>query len=164
MSMAQFIQKLRDLGYTGMYFEYNGAGDSGAYGDNVTYWTGPEVEYWVVRREDQINKPDEISDTEQTDFLNDVYDAYMPGGWEINEGSCGHFTVNVVEGNIIHEHTLRVEETSSEIHEILEPLAGDAPQADEDDVQFVPWGVPAETRPERPTECKEPEDVDDGRP
>ena len=52
--------------------------------------------------------------------LEDIAYEYLPSGWEINEGSYGEFVIHVEEGEMEHEHSIRVEsiETESQTHEI----------------------------------------------
>ena len=76
-----------------IHIPFEGGGDSGYIYDSVTLNDGTRFE---------------ISGT-----LSDILYEMLPGGWEINEGSQGRFTIDLEEKTIELEYTENIYETQS---------------------------------------------------
>ena len=76
-----------------IHIPFEGGGDSGYIDDSVTLNDGTRFE---------------ISGT-----LSDILYEMLPGGWEINEGSQGRFTIDLEEKTIELEYTENIYETQS---------------------------------------------------
>ena len=83
------IDKLKQKGIETLVINYNGYGDSG------------QVDYF----ETQPTKVD-LTGAEQQPIENFAYDLLgaLHGGWEINEGSNGTITLDLVNNTIKHDH------------------------------------------------------------
>lgn len=68
---------------------------------------------WKLQQEEEV-------ECSAISKLEDIAHEYLPSGWEINEGSYGEFVIHVEDGEMEHEHNIRVEsiETESETYEI----------------------------------------------
>ncbi len=82
---------------------YDGYGDSGTVEDPVALRNG---------------KPVKLSH-KLNELLLETAEALLPGGWEINDGACGEFVLNIKDRKFLREHNWRVTEYEHEEEEIL---------------------------------------------
>ncbi len=74
--------------------EYDGSGDSGEVTSVAAYNT----------KEEEVDLGRAL-----TDLVSDFVYEYLPGGWEINEGSFGTCTIDVPNKKAHFEHSQRIE-------------------------------------------------------
>ena len=79
--------------------EYDGYGDSGSI-ESFTFLDRHGRELKVAPR--------------MAERVDDLACAILPGGWEINEGSMGTITLNVMTRRIHVDHKWRIESTEEE--------------------------------------------------
>ncbi len=82
---------------------YDGYGDSGTLEDPVALQNGKTVELPA-----KLNQ-----------LLLEFAESFLPGGWEINDGACGEFVLNIKDRKFIREHSWRSTEYEYEEEEIL---------------------------------------------
>jgi hypothetical protein len=111
--------ELHRLGVAQVEAKYDGSGDSGTIG-TITYF-GHDEEEVDAKTFPAKHHPDPWTDpanVERTTSLDDLVDtvvcALLPGGWEINEGSFGTFTLDTLTGKGTLAHSWRVETTEDE--------------------------------------------------
>jgi hypothetical protein len=93
-AIGDLLGPLREAGITHVYIHYDGCGDSGA-----------------IERID----PQTIPEALQKALEEHAYNL-LPGGWEINEGSCGVIAIDVNKGHLVVDHKWRTIETENSKH------------------------------------------------
>ncbi len=107
--------ELRQLGVARVQAEYDGVGDSGQI-EQVSYLDHSDPAQAVT-----VDEP--VS--ERVEALLYALLNLRHGGWENNDGACGSFSWNLVDGTIEHEHHQRYTETNTSTHEGFEVDAGE---------------------------------------
>ena len=88
------LRRQTGLGVRSLTAEFDGYGDSG------------QIENWSV-------EPESLTlDTELEGKLEAFLLDRLPGGWEINEGAYGSFTIVLPEGRVLVEASSRVDKAS----------------------------------------------------
>jgi len=82
---------------------YDGYGDSGTLEDPVALQNGKPVE--LPRRLNNL--------------LLEFAESFLPGGWEINDGACGEFVINIKDRKFLRDHNWRCTEYEHDEEEIL---------------------------------------------
>ena len=124
-SLKEVCSMLFNAGITLVEVHYDGYGDSG------------EIEYVLFFKGDKQLTDDEVASlglptstteeynhnhkegeslykTVECTLLKKVEDCaydFLPGGWEINEGSFGDLKINTEKAKVTREHNFRIEET-----------------------------------------------------
>ena len=102
-SLRKFCQQLVKLGVDSVTINYDGYGDSGTMEDPLAL---------------QNDKPVELP-RKLNDLLLEFAESYLPGGWEINDGACGEFVLNIKDHKFFREHCWRHTEYEHDEEEIL---------------------------------------------
>lgn len=124
LAFSEFLSKLppevKAVGGT-----YDGSGDSGdfqelaGFKESAIMPDDDELNSWYnMTCDDNIQLDEETADTLR-DHLFTLLDRKC-SGWEIDEGSCGSFIIDVATQRIRHDHTVRVEEESTNIFDLKE--------------------------------------------
>lgn len=103
-SLRKYCRQLAKLGVEIVTINYDGYGDSGTVEDPVALKDGKPLKL-----------PDKL-----TELLVQFVEAYLPFGWEINDGACGEVVLNVKDRRFSREHCWR--QTSYEHEEEEIPL------------------------------------------
>ena len=102
-SLRKCCQQLVKIEVDIVTIKYDGYGDSGTVEDPLAFQNGKAVEL-----------PGEL-----IDLLVELAESYLPGGWEINDGACGEFVLNVKDRKFSREHCWRSTEYEHEEEDIL---------------------------------------------
>ena len=102
-SLRKFCPQLVKLGVDSVTINYDGYGDSGTMEDPLALKDGKPVEL-----QGKLN-----------DLLLEFAESYLPGGWEINDGACGTFVLNIKERRFFREHCWRHTEFEHDEEDIL---------------------------------------------
>ncbi len=111
---ALLLGALRERGYTELTIHFDGGGDSGSLGD------------WLVQGDAAIDLESLGLGAAAIETLEELCYGALPGGWEINSGSSGWFTIDVATGVV--DFTFEWGEDEDE---------------DDDDADDADWDVPA---------------------
>jgi hypothetical protein len=90
---AELHRSLTQLGVTGVTARFDGSGDSG------------QIEAFTV-------EPETVVLGALEEELEDFLVEQLPGGWEINAGSFGEFTVDMAAGAVTVQASWRIEKDS----------------------------------------------------
>lgn len=102
-SLRKSCQQLVKIGVDIVTIKYDGYSDSGTVEDPQAFQNGKPVEL-----------PGKLNDQ-----LLELVESYLPGGWEINDGACGEFVINVKDRKFSREHCSRHTEYEHDEEEIL---------------------------------------------
>jgi hypothetical protein len=101
-SLVTVLAEAKAKGYTGLYVGYNGSGDEGWVED----FRGTKAHAPATSGSEDIS-------TEWKEPLERWADNALQGhgfgGWEVNEGSFGHFEIDTLTGKVRHTHNHRYE-------------------------------------------------------
>ena len=123
--MKDAMPFLSAIGVARIEFSYDGSGDSGDFTD-IEIHASPDTK---LSEEDFDRRLAKLDQTDQPfvrfniEQLKDYAFEFLPGGWEINEGSYGEVVVNVLENTIKVQHHERYIEES--YNETMWRLSGD---------------------------------------
>ena len=101
-SLRRACRQLIKLKVDSVTISYDGYSDSGTLDDPVALQNGKT-----------ITLPDKLSER-----LLEIAEALLPGGWEIGEGACGEFLLNMTDRKFIREHNWRVTQYEHEEEDI----------------------------------------------
>lgn len=96
-------KQLLGLGAVNIVVEYNGAGDSGCI-EQLTVFDDKAIPFWLENA--NVPNPSTLKDTIESIFYDLLETRY--GGWEINDGSYGSFTWDLLADTLKHTHSERV--------------------------------------------------------
>jgi len=102
-TLRKACQQLVKLEVDIVTINYDGYGDSGTLEDPVALQNGKPVEL-----------PGKLNN-----LLLVFAESFLPGGWEINDGACGEFVLNIKDRKFLREHCWRHTEYEHEEEEIL---------------------------------------------
>ncbi len=101
-SLRTACRQLIKLKVDSVTISYDGYSDSGTLDDPVALQNGKT-----------ITLPDKLSER-----LLEIAEALLPGGWEIGEGACGEFLLNMTDRLFVRDHQWRVTQYEHEEEEI----------------------------------------------
>lgn len=102
-SLRKTCRQLVKLGVDIVTIKYDGYSDSGTVEDPMAFQNGKPVEL-----------PRKLNDQ-----LVEFAESYLPDGWEINDGACGEFVINVKDRRLSREHCWRHTDYEHDQEEIL---------------------------------------------
>ncbi len=98
-TLSVLCEQLLSLGVQTVTVAYDGYSDSGTI-ENVQAFDGANQ---------AIALPDDLEQE-----LIELAETLLPGGWEINEGAFGQFTLDVPQRQLVREHNWRIESSQYE--------------------------------------------------
>jgi hypothetical protein len=120
MSKENTLKEIKEILTTfpkEVYFisvSYDGSGDSGDFQD-----------VYYEDKDRQLIRFTVLPSNEEESLINKLYDLleYDYGGWEINDGACGSFNIDVKNKIVNHEHNSRFTDydTSQQQYNIRHP-------------------------------------------
>ena len=90
-TLRKACQQLVKLKVDSVTINYDGYGDSGTLEDPVALRNGQPVELHG----------------KLSQLLLDFAESFLPGGWEINDGACGEFVLNIKDRKFLRDHLWR---------------------------------------------------------
>lgn len=106
---------LKPLGVTAIEADYDGCGDSGAVEEVRFYSKGKEYKGNLPQKtfESLFCYPGREADkVDLKGTVDEICCNFLPGGWEINEGSFGVIKIDIKKKTLKVEHNERYEETN----------------------------------------------------
>jgi hypothetical protein len=127
-TLKQLCPLLDAIGVTRVEARYDGSGDSGDFDDIVFIFTdrialqdmdardieprGSRMYLDEFRRTHTTADPAIFTAAQLTTFVDTLWE-FLPGGWEINEGSYGEITVDTRTTKVTLDHNERIVEINS---------------------------------------------------
>ncbi len=117
IELASVLDDLGKLGVDEVLITYDGSGDSGTFELEAAFRNlpaGAEInEYYGAALDAyKVDLPAEL-EARLADYIYDL----MPGGWELDDGSYGHFLVDVVNSCVKQDHNERYTDVTSSSEE-----------------------------------------------
>jgi hypothetical protein len=114
------IERIKAAGVVMVEVQYNGYGDSGDIDDTTLYSEHPENTNWTKFIAPAIVKHIGIhlDDMHIEKFFEELAWEYIPGGFEVDEGSSGTVTFDLKKKKIYLEHGYRIQNFDIEEYEI----------------------------------------------
>ncbi|HQZ63641.1 MAG TPA: hypothetical protein PLY87_01140 [Planctomycetaceae bacterium] len=102
-TLRKVYRQLVELEVDIVTIKYDGYGDSGTLEDPAAF-----------RNEKPVELPRRLNN-----LLLEFAESFLPGGWEINDGACGEFVLNIKDRKFLRDHCWRHTEYEHDEEEIL---------------------------------------------